>query len=104
LNNKNESKNQEGRDTLWLCRKISDLASYLFGEDHAKVTATDCGIIDATDNDIFATYVFTKDAQCLRQSRPGRIKRLIAEIKTLKTSLSTGIYVKFASTGLDVMK
>jgi hypothetical protein len=104
LNNRNEFGSEEGRDMLWPCRKISDLASFLFGEDHLTATATDCGIIDAPDNAIFATYGYTRDAQSLRHSRPGHIKRLTTEITTLKTSLSTGIYVKFASTRLDVMK
>jgi hypothetical protein len=68
LNNKNEFGNEEGREMLWLCRKISDLASYLFGEDHKRVTATDCGIIDAPDDTIFTTHCYTREAQYMRPS------------------------------------
>jgi len=38
------------------------------------------------------------------QSPRGRIKRLITEITTLKTGLSSGIYVKHGMSRLDVIK
>jgi hypothetical protein len=104
LNNQEEFKNQEGRDILWLCRKISDLASYLLGANQAEAITTDCGIIDVPDKDIYPTYYYSKLAEALRHSPTGRIKRLITEITSLKTGLSTGIYVKFASSRLDIMK
>ncbi|KAF2681306.1 UBC-like protein [Lentithecium fluviatile CBS 122367] len=104
MNNKGEFDNSRGRDMLWLCRKVSDISAYLFRKDLDKPISTDCGIIDVPDNEILPTYYYSKDAESLRHSPPGRIKRLITEITSLKTGLSKGIFVKHASSRLDIMK
>ncbi|EOA81521.1 uncharacterized protein SETTUDRAFT_78313, partial [Exserohilum turcica Et28A] len=72
-----------GQDMLWLCREISDLSSHLCIEQW---------------------YILINEARALRQSPPGRIRRLITEITSLKTGLSSGIYVKHAISRPDMMK
>ncbi|KAF1958938.1 hypothetical protein CC80DRAFT_468788 [Byssothecium circinans] len=104
LKNEKEFNNQDGRDLLWLCRKISDLSSYLLGENQNPTLATDYGIMEVSDDQIYPTYYYYKKAKALRESPFGRIKSLITEITTLKTGLSSGIYVKHGSSRLDVMK
>jgi hypothetical protein len=104
LENKKEFDNQDGRDLLWLCRKISDLSSYLLGKDQNPVPVDDCGIAEVPEDKIYSTYYYYKDAKSLTQSPFGRIKTLITEITTLKTGLSSGIFVKHGASRLDVMK
>lgn len=102
--NRKEFDNQEGRDMLWLCRKISDLSEYLLGKDQAKTETAGSSVVEVPDDDICPTYHYTKDAQGLRQSPFGRIKRLITEITSLKTGLPPGIFVKHGTSRLDIMK
>ena len=90
-------------DLLWLCREISDLSQYLeIGEGNAELV--DRGIVEVPDDQIWPCFHFAREAQMTTQSPRGRVKRLITEITTLKTGLSSGIYVKHAMSRLDVMK
>ncbi|ORY19734.1 hypothetical protein BCR34DRAFT_551599 [Clohesyomyces aquaticus] len=110
--NPQEFYNQEGQDMLWLCRQVSDLSGYLFsttkcgsGGRKSKVQAdTDHGIVEVDDSLIFSNHHFAYKARYMKQSPPGRMKRLITEITTLKTGLPPGIFVKYATSRLDVMK
>ena len=61
-------------------------------------------VVEIPDEHFWPAYRFAAEAQGLRQSPPGRIKRLITEITSLKTGLSTGIFVKHAMSRLDVMR
>lgn len=111
--NEHEFTNDEGQDLLWLCRQISDLSEYLLtnmmggrsekGKGPSE-EPVDHGIVEVADKEVFASYFYASNAQSLQQSPPGRIKRLITEITSLKTGLPPGIFVKYASSRLDVMK
>jgi baculoviral IAP repeat-containing protein 6 len=108
---RHEFKDQRGQDMLWLCREISDLSSYLrieqwWTQNNCADTAQvpDHGIIEVPDNEIGVAFALMGPAQALTQSPPGRIRRLITEITSLKTGLSSGIYVKHAMSRPDMMK
>ncbi|KAL6163048.1 hypothetical protein ACJQWK_10644 [Exserohilum turcicum] len=99
-----------GQDMLWLCREISDLSSHLCIEQWwtsrraSNSDVLDHGIVEVPDADIECRYILINEARALRQSPPGRIRRLITEITSLKTGLSSGIYVKHAISRPDMMK
>jgi hypothetical protein len=110
--NQQEFHTQEGQDMLWLCRQVSDLSEYLLaetkagsggGKSHVEAI-TDRGIIDADDELIISNHSMGSVVRNVIQSPPGRMKRLITEITTLKTGLPPGIFVKYASSRLDFMK
>ena len=108
--NQKEFQTKEGQDLLWLCRQIFDLSQYLLintqgdcEEDPKANEAADHGIDEAPDEEIFATHCFSNQAQHMG-SAPGRMKRLLTEITTLKTGLPPGIIVKYASSRPDIMK
>lgn len=112
MNNQKEFHTQEGQDMLWLCRQVSDLSEYLLRQTAAgsgglgcgnKTEALDQGITEAPDQEIFETHNYGNQAKYI-QSPPGRMKRLITEITTLKTGLPAGIVVKYASSRPDLMK
>lgn len=100
---RNEFHDEQSMDLLWLCREISDLSQYLeIGEGNAG--PVDHGIVEVPDDQIWPCFHFAREAQMITQSPRGRVKRLITEITTLKTGLSSGIYVKHGMSRLDVMK
>ncbi|KAL1796375.1 hypothetical protein ACET3X_004915 [Alternaria dauci] len=100
---RHEFQDEQSTDLLWLCREISDLSQYLqIGDGGAG--PKDHGIIEVPDDQIWPIFCFAREAQAITQSPRGRIKRLITEVTTLKTGLSSGIYVKHAMSRLDVMK
>lgn len=100
---RNEFQDEQSTDLLWLCREISDLSQYLeIGEGNAG--PVDHGIVEVPDDQIWPYFHFAREAQMTTQSPRGRVKRLIIEVTTLKTGLSSGIYVKHAISRLDVMK
>jgi hypothetical protein len=108
---KHEFKDQRGQDMLWLCREISDLSSYLrieqwWNQKHGAsgTQISDHGIVEVPDREIEEAYMLMRDVRALVQSPPGRIRRLITEITSLKTGLSSGIYVKHAMSRPDMMK
>lgn len=98
---------------LLLCRLICDISDILLskaskGKDVAASDSTsagkDCFVLETPDQQIFATHAYRQFANAQNQSPPGRMKRLITEVTTLKTGLPPGIFVKYASSRLDVMK
>ncbi|KAG9189669.1 baculoviral IAP repeat-containing protein 6 (apollon) [Alternaria panax] len=100
---RHEFQDEQSMDLLWLCREISDLARYLqIGDGDAG--PIDHGIVEVPDDQIWPTFHFAREAQMTTQSPMSRVKRLITEVTTLKTGLSSGIYVKHAMSRLDVMK
>ncbi|CAO2657500.1 Nn.00g036260.m01.CDS01 [Neocucurbitaria sp. VM-36] len=108
---RNEFKDQQGQDMLWLCREISDLSTHLQIEEwwtqvggHNSTVGADHGIVEVADDQMWGACFYAREAQSLTQSPAGRIRRLITEITSLKTGLSSGIYVKHAISRLDVMK
>ncbi|KAJ4374022.1 hypothetical protein N0V83_002761 [Neocucurbitaria cava] len=110
-NARNEFKDQPGQDMLWLCREISDLSTHLKIEEWwtqvggcGSVVGADHGIVEVSDDQMKGMYSYISEALALTQSPPGRIRRLITEITSLKTGLSSGIYVKHAMSRLDIMK
>jgi len=111
--NEREFHSDEGQDLLWLCRQIADLAEYLLMnsdrggkkvEHSSNDKPKDHGIFDVPDKEIFGSSHFATAAMRLQRSRPGRIKRLITEITSLETGLPPGIFVKYASSRLDLIK
>jgi hypothetical protein len=107
-----EFETDEGQDMLWLCRSVSDLSEFLLVNTKAgsggrggngQTEVADQGIAEAPDEEIFATHAYANYAYQV-QSPPGRMKRLITEITSLKTGLPPGIIVKYAASRLDVMK
>ncbi|KAF2003812.1 hypothetical protein P154DRAFT_485989 [Amniculicola lignicola CBS 123094] len=112
-NNRDEFQTHEGQNLLWLCRQISDLSQYLLANTAGGTGATvrssaneveDHGVMEARDDQIFSVFYYSKNALAIQQPPRGRMKRLITEITNLKTSLPSGIFVKHASSRLDVMK
>ena len=108
---RNEFQDKLGQDMLWLCREISDLSTHLqieqwWAQTAGKMSApaVDYGVVEVSDDQIWPTYSYAREARGLTQSPAGRIRRLITEITSLKTGLSSGIYVKHAMSRLDVMK
>ena len=108
---RNEFRNSKGYAMLCLCREISDLSSYLrieqwWNNKHSESAgaAADCGIVEVPDQEIMHRYMLARRAQATTQSPAGRIRRLIKEITSLKTGLSSGIFVKHAMSRPDVMK
>jgi hypothetical protein len=108
---RNEFRDSKGYDMLCLCREISDLSSYLqieqwWNDKHPKSaeSAADCGILEVPDQEIMHRYMLARQAQATTQSPVGRIKRLCTDITSLRTGLSSGIFVKYAMSRPDVMK
>ncbi|KAF2270792.1 hypothetical protein CC78DRAFT_588598 [Lojkania enalia] len=110
--NEGEFRTQEGQDLLWLCRQVYDLAEFLLANTTRGSGALnkddkenmDHGIFEIADQQIFATNQYAHNARNLRESPRGRMKRLITEITTLKTGLPPGIFVKYGTSRLDLMK
>ncbi|KAF2738485.1 hypothetical protein EJ04DRAFT_549960 [Polyplosphaeria fusca] len=108
--NQNEFHTNEGQDLLWLCRQISDLSEFLLKntvEGTGASTSTklqDHGITEVQDQQLFASHCYASAAQSMNQSARGRIKRLITELTTLQTGLPPGIFVKYATSRIDMMK
>jgi hypothetical protein len=112
MKNIKEFETEEGQDMLWLCRSVLDLSEFLLVNTKAgsggcggggKTEVADQSITEVPDEEIFATHAYANNAH-LVQSPPGRMKRLITEITTLKTGLPPGIVVKYAASRLDMMK
>jgi baculoviral IAP repeat-containing protein 6 len=105
-----EFSDKQGEDMLWLCREISDLSTYLKIEEWwtqargCNAPELDHGIVEVPDKEIWFMHMLAPQARQLMQSPPGRIKRLITEMTSLRTGLSSGIYVKHAMSRPDLMK
>ncbi|KAF1841701.1 uncharacterized protein K460DRAFT_369710 [Cucurbitaria berberidis CBS 394.84] len=100
----------DGQDMLLLCREISELSQYILAYTEAgsnqnvKATMVDLAINDVPDEQILTTHAYASKATSLKFSPPGRFKRLITEITTLKTGLPPGIFVRYCENRPDVMK
>ncbi|KAH7402570.1 hypothetical protein BKA66DRAFT_449066 [Pyrenochaeta sp. MPI-SDFR-AT-0127] len=108
--NEEDFHSEEGQNMLLLCRQISELSqhilAYTIGEPERN-TATysaDLVISDVPDDQILATHKEAHIAKSLAFSPPGRLKRLITEISTLKTGLPPGIFIRYGETRPDVLK
>lgn len=66
----------------------------------------DNALLDVDDEKIFHQHHFSGPAATLAggQAPRGRMRRLIQEVSTLKTSLPDGIFIRHGSSRLDVMK
>ncbi|KAI0598953.1 ubiquitin-conjugating enzyme/RWD-like protein [Biscogniauxia sp. FL1348] len=64
------------------------------------------GVKEAADDDLLSNFTFAHEARAIANSepRPGRMKRLVTELSTLRTSLPEGIYICHGSSRLDIMK
>lgn len=64
------------------------------------------GVRDIPDQMMFANFSFATLAREVASQVPprGRMKRLITEISGLRTSLPEGIFIRYASSRLDMMK
>lgn len=62
------------------------------------------GILEVDDRLIFDRFHLKSLAEYMRQSPPGRLKRIMTEIATLKSDLPNGIFAKYASSQPDCMK
>ena len=101
---------EDGQNMLLLCRKISELSQLILthtgtqSNSTAHVSATNLVICDTPDDQILATHSYAIGAKSLTFSPPGRFKRLITEITTLKTGLPPGIFVRYCENRPDVLK
>ncbi|KAL6712501.1 hypothetical protein ACN47E_000378 [Coniothyrium glycines] len=97
----------DGQNLLWLCRRISELDQFIqaYGaRDQRKDSPRVEAIKPVPDEQIFAAYAYATKAKALDTSAPGRFRRLVKEITTLKTGLPPGIFVRYCEDRLDVMK
>ncbi|KAI1493281.1 ubiquitin-conjugating enzyme/RWD-like protein [Biscogniauxia mediterranea] len=64
------------------------------------------GVKEAPDDNILSNFAFAQEAIAMANSQPrrGRMKRLITELSTLRTSLPEGIYICHGSSRLDILK
>jgi hypothetical protein len=109
--NEQEFQSHDGRQLLLLCHQISDLYGYLAAKaatyEKDKTTQSKVkipAVADVPDDEILALHAYHKEATELSVAPPGRFKRLITEITTLKTSLPPGIFVRYAESRPDVQK
>jgi hypothetical protein len=106
-----EFRTDDGQSLLSLCRQISDLRGYLIANSgtkgKAKAVEAKEGIpalIDMPDAEVMATHAYSSRAKSQKAHAPGRFKRIITEITTLKTSLPPGIFIRYAESRPDVLK
>jgi hypothetical protein len=102
---------------LNLCETIVELASFLKANAPAEpekekapttVNLTEwhkehC-LDDIPDDEILDAHHYKQQAKDLNVSHKGRMKRLMTELATLKTSLPEGIYLRHGTSRLDLMK
>jgi hypothetical protein len=102
---KKEFADRQGSDMLRLCRLLSELSSQLrIKMADVKQGLTTHGIIEVPDGEIWSTHAAAQKVRSITQGRPGRMKRLITEVTTMKTGLAEGIFVKHGMSRLDAMK
>lgn len=109
--NEKEFRGYHGENLLMLCTQISDLQRYLCGDSAVHgdelLLQDDSGVPSLTnlcDDEILSNHAFASEARALQGARPGRVKRLITELTSLKTGLPPGIFVRFARGRPDVLK
>lgn len=108
--NEKDFYSDDGQNMLLLCRQISELSQHILAYTSieplrdAATCMADLTISDVPDDQILKTHTYALTAKSLTSSPPGRFKRLITEITTLKTGLPPGIFVRYCETRLDVLK
>ncbi|KAF2488876.1 hypothetical protein BU16DRAFT_586665 [Lophium mytilinum] len=103
----------DSKQMLWLCRQISDLAVFLLGKEKASgVTRSrqkdreedDLRVKEVDDNKMLSSHFFGIPAANMQNGAPGRMRKIMTELTTLKTGLPPGIFLLFGSSRIDVMK
>ncbi|KAI2607805.1 hypothetical protein GGR54DRAFT_401870 [Hypoxylon sp. NC1633] len=117
-----EFSSREGRNLLLLSQRLSSIsAQHNANKQRLQTTMDICVdqpdinfsewhhdhcVEDVSDEVIIRGFVFEQDvgrtANCIPTR--GRMKRLITELSTLRTSLPEGIFIRHGSSRLDVMK
>lgn len=66
----------------------------------------DASVMDLPDDELSLNFKFTKEALEVKEAfaAKGRMKKLVAQIANLRTSLPEGIWVRHGSSRLDIMK
>ncbi|KAI2470812.1 hypothetical protein F4781DRAFT_158799 [Annulohypoxylon bovei var. microspora] len=114
--------NSEGADLLKLSRRLSRVSTLHaanmqrfrttmeISEDKPEINFTEwhrenC-VSDVADETIMRDFMCAQAAKRALKDVPvrGRMKRLITELSTLQTSLPEGIFIRYGSSRLDVMK
>ncbi|CAO2657333.1 Nn.00g034590.m01.CDS01 [Neocucurbitaria sp. VM-36] len=108
--NETDFHSTDGQNMLLLCQQISEFSQYILAytneESNGDVEASmaDLVISDVPDEQILANHAYTSKAKSIKFSPPGRFKRLITEITTLKTGLPPGIFIRYCENRPDILK
>lgn len=111
--NQRDFNTDDSQQMLWLCRQISDLAEFLLanastaektGTKATAVLETEGCLVDIPDHQILNGHHYAREANQMTSVSPGRMKKLIMDVTTLKTGLAPGIFVRYGTSRLDVMK
>jgi hypothetical protein len=109
----------EARNLMFLCENIIQIAALhnrnkeAYQETQVAQSSMDVQkwhrekcVLDIPDENITSNYAFASGAICISSIIPprGRMRRLVTEISSLKTSLPEGIFIRYAESRLDVMK
>ena len=104
------------REVLNLSMRILNLAAFLRANALPEVAQASPPMEDTTewhrencveeypDDELLKGHFYCKEAKSITVVAKGRMKRLMMELASLKTSLPDGIYVRHGSSRLDVMK
>jgi Ubiquitin-conjugating enzyme len=114
---------EANQEAVQLCREITTLYDYLQAnsldtaadipnqketpkqkeEDLIEWHRDNC-VDDIPDTEIISGHHYSSTATQLANPAKGRMKRLLMEIASLRTSLPPGVYVRHGSSRLDLMK
>lgn len=117
-NNEEDFRGQDSQQMLKLCQRIADLADFLLANSHpdeaGKVDAESTTawerwqkefcLLELPDAEILSGHHFAQEAAKMRNPPIGRMKHLLLEMTNLKTGLPAGIFVRYASSRLDLLK
>jgi baculoviral IAP repeat-containing protein 6 len=114
---------EANHEAVQLCKEILDLSSFLHANAIYPATTTgreedakkekdedltewhrDNCVDDIPDSELLSAHHYSSSATQLANPAKGRMKRLLMEIASLRTSLPPGVYVRHGSSRLDVMK
>lgn len=123
---KRSERSSDTVDLLRFCEATSSLAAYLVSissragrgppeqsspqskqQDLEKAWAdfhTANAFCEAPDVLMFATHFYSSACQSVTQTRPGQVRKLLAEGATLTTSLPAGVFVRHAESRPDLLK
>ncbi|KAI9775454.1 MAG: glycylpeptide N-tetradecanoyltransferase [Peltula sp. TS41687] len=100
---------------LRLCRRISELVDFLQANSSPVVKGgtkatgweqwqkENC-LLDIPDTRILVGHYYAQEAAQMQSPPTGRMKHLMLDVTRLKTGLPAGIFVRYGSSRLDVMK